>query len=289
MPPGARDDRHSPAAPARDLAGAAFGDAARHLTTAIDAALAVVSAAVMVAWFAGRPFFYSDASPVTSWFTAFSLLIMVAVRQARLHLRTWPMALGLAMTGLVLGGNVSSMLILEAAPAEVWAGIPDLVLTSVMTSIGLVLFCAYNFVVTLRETPRSAFIMDDLLIHLALVPGGISLLGYILGNPAYLSIHADPRVGISPLEMAMLGLYATAAVVSNPRLFLWQFLSAGWTNRIVFALLFANQFAAPILVALLVSRTGTRGPGVELFVMLAGLVATMTFLLLQARVARRRP
>ena len=242
----------------------------------------------MVAWFAGRPLFYSATSPVTSWFTAFSLLIMVSVRQARLHLDTWPMALGLAMTGLVLGGNVSSMLILEMAPAEVWAGIPDLVLTSVMTSIGLVLFCAYDFVVTLRETPRSAFIMDDLLIHLALVPGGVSLLGYILGNPTYLSVHADPRVGISLLEMAMLGLYATAAVVSNPRLFLWQFLSAGWANRLVFALLFANQFAAPLLVALLVSRPGARGPGVELFVMLAGVVATMTFLLLQARLARRR-
>ena len=242
----------------------------------------------MLAWFAGHPLFYSATSPVTSWFTAFSILIMVLVRQARLHLDTWPMALGLAMTGLVLGGNVSSILILEVAPAELWAGIPDLVLTSVMTSIGLVLFCAYDFVVTLRETPRSAFIMDDLLIHLALVPGGLSLLGYILGNPTYLSIHADPRVGISPFEMAMLGLYATAAVVSNPRLFLWQFLAAGWANRVVFAVLFANQFAAPLVVALLVSEPGARGPGVELFVMLAGVVATMTFLLLQARLARRR-
>ena len=70
----------------------------------------------------------------------------------------------------------------------------------------------------LRETPESAFIMDDLLIHLALVPGGLSLLGYLLGNPVYLSIHADPRVGISPLEMGFLGLYAVAAVVANPRL-----------------------------------------------------------------------
>ncbi len=153
------------------------------------------------------------------------------------------------MTGLVLGGNVSSMLILETAPAEMWAGIPDLVLTSVMTSIGLVLFCAYDFVVTLRETPRSAFIMDDLLIHLALVPGGLSLLGYILGNPAYLSVHADPRVGISPLEMAMMGLYATAAVVSNPRLFLWQFLSAGRSAPALSPIVHANPadwgFAAP--------------------------------------------
>lgn len=288
MPLRARDDRDALSGPAHESADTGFSKASQRLTTAIDAVLALVCTAVMLAWFAGHPIFYSAASPVTSWFTAFSLLIMVLVRQARLHLDTWPMALGLAMTGLVLGGNVSSMLILLVAPAELWAGIPDLVLTSVMTSIGLVLFCAYDFVVTLRETPRSAFIMDDLLIHLALVPGGLSLLGLILGNPTYLSVHVDPRVGISPLEMAMLGLYATAAVVSNPRLFLWQFLAAGWANRLTFALLFANQFAAPLVVALLVSPRGTRGPGVELFVMLAGVVATMTFLLLQARIARRR-
>lgn len=172
MPLRARDNRDPLSAPAHESADTGFSQASRRLTTAIDAVLALVCTAVMVAWFAGRPIFYSDASPVTSWFTAFSVLIMVVIRQARLRLDTWPMALGLAMSGLVLGGNVSSMLILAVAPAELWAGIPDLVLTSVMTSLGLVLFCAYDFVVTLRETPRSAFIMDDLLIHLALVPGG---------------------------------------------------------------------------------------------------------------------
>ena len=276
------------AAPDGGVSDASLGTTPRRLTTAIDALLAVTSAAIMVAWFVGRPILYSSAAPVTSWFTAFSILIMVAVRQARLLLDTWPMALGLAMTGLVLGGNVSSILMLETAPPELWGAFPDLVLTSVMTSVGLILFCAYDLVVTLRETPRSAFIVDDLLIHLALVPGGLSLLGYILGNPTYLSVGTDPRVGISPLEMGLLGLYATAAVVSNPRLFLWQFLAAGWTNRVVFAVLFANQFAAPLAVALLLSRPGARGPGVELFVMLAGVVTTMAFLLLQARLARRQ-
>jgi hypothetical protein len=197
------------------------------------------------------------------------------------------MVLSLAMTGLVLGGNVSSIVMLAVSPPELWASFPGLVLTSMMTSIGLVFFCAHDLVIALRETPRSAFIMDDLLIHLALVPGGLSLLGYLLGNPTYLSVHGDPRVGISPLEMAFLGLYATAAVVSNPRLFLWRFLAAGWTNRVAFALLFANQFLAPLLVALLLSRPGTRGPGVELYVMLAGVVTTMSFLLLQARLAQR--
>jgi hypothetical protein len=260
---------------------------ALRLTTAIDALLIAGSLVVIAAWLLGRPVLYSTVAPVLSPFTALSILIMVLVRQARLHLETWPMTLSLAMTGLVLGGNVASIVMLAITPAELWASFPGLVLTSVMTSIGLVLFCLHDLVVELRETPDSAFILDDLLLHLALVPGGLSLLGYLLGNPTYLSVHADPRVGISLLEMGFLGLYAIAAIVSNPRLFLWRFLSATWTNRAVFALLFANQFVAPLIVALLLSRPGARGPGVELFVMLAGVITTMSFLLLQARLARR--
>lgn len=255
--------------------------------TAIDLALGAGCVGVLAAWLAGQPVFYSATSPVLSPFTALSLLLMVAVRQAQLHLETWPMALSLAMTGLVLGGNVSSMVMLAMTPAALWASFPGLVLTSVMTSAGLIVFCAYDLVITLRRTPDSAFILDDLLIHLALVPGGLSLLGYLLGNPTYLSVHADPRVGISPLEMSFLGLYAVAAVVSNPRLFLWRFLGAGWTNRAVFAVLFGNQFVAPLVVALLLAKPGTSGPGIELFVMLAGVIATMAFLLLQARHASR--
>ena len=269
-----------------DLAHVPLGDTPRRVTTFIDILLAVGSAAVIGAWLAGRPVLYSTSAPVMSGFTAFALLIMVLVRQARIHLETWPMALSLAMTGLVLGGNVSSIVMLALSPPGLWASFPDLVLTSTMTSVGLILFCSYDLVVALRETPRSALIVDDLLIHLALVPGGLSLLGYLLGNPTYLSVHGDPRIGISPLEMTFLGLYATAAIVSNPRLFLWRFLAAGWTNRVVFGVLFANQFVAPFAVALLLSKPGSRGPGVELFVMLAGVVATISFLLVQARLNR---
>jgi hypothetical protein len=261
--------------------------ASRRLATLLDGLLAVATTTVIVAWLVGQPVFYSATSPVMSWFTAFSLLIMVAVRQARLHLDTWPTALSLAMTGLVLGGNVSSVVMLAMAPQELWTGFPGLVLTSVMTSIGLMIFCAYDLVIALRDTPRSAFILDDLLIHLALVPGGLSLLGYLLDNPTYLSVHADPRIGISPLEMALMGVYAAAALVANPRLFLWRFLAGGWANRIVFAGLFVNQFVAPLVVAVLLPRPRSHGAGVELFVMLAGVVATMSFLLLQARLARR--
>lgn len=85
-----------------------------------------------------------------SAFTAFSLLLMVLVRQARIHLETWPMALGLAMTGLVLGGNVSSIVMLAMTPPRLWASFPGIVLTSTMTSIGLVLFCLLR----LRDHPQ---------------------------------------------------------------------------------------------------------------------------------------
>jgi hypothetical protein len=265
----------------------ALGTTPRRVTTIVDALLAAGCAAVIGAWLVGRPLLYSPAAPVMSAFTAASLLIMVAVRQAQLHLTTWPLPLSLAMTGIVLGGNVSSIVMLATTPSELWASFPGLVLTSTMTSIGLILFGAYDFVIAFRETPRSTLIVDDMLIHLALVPGGLSLLGYLLGNPTYLSIHADPRVGISLLEMAFLGLYAVGAVLSNPGLFLWRFLAAGWANRLAFAALFANQFVAPLIVALLFPTPGRRGFGIEAVVMLAGVVATLSFLLLQARLASR--
>jgi hypothetical protein len=179
------------------------------------------------------------------------------------------------------------MLLLWVMPPNLQASFPGIVLTSAMTSLGLVLFCLHDLVVELRDTPESAFILDDVLIHLALVPGAVSLLGYLLGNPTYLSVHADPRIGISPLEMGFMALYAASALVSNPRLFLWRFLASGWNNRVVFALLFVNQFVAPVVVGLLLSSPGSRGAGIELYVALAGAVATISFLLLQARVQRR--
>lgn len=266
---------------------APLGASERRLTTAIDAAIALGSLVVMLGWFVGRPIAYSEAAPVMSPFTAFSLLIMVGVRQARLHYESWPVTQSLALTGLVLGGNVASMLLLWVMPPNLQASFPGIVLTSAMTSLGLVLFCLHDLVVELRDTPESAFILDDVLIHLALVPGAVSLLGYLLSNPTYLSVHADPRIGISPLEMGFMALYAASALVSNPRLFLWRFLASGWNNRVVFAVLFVNQFVAPVVVGLLLSSPGSRGPGIELYVALAGAVATISFLLLQARLQRR--
>ena len=261
----------------------------RQVTAAIDTVVAVACIGVILAWILGHPILYTPAAPVLSPFTAASLLVLALVREARIRGNEWPVSLNFAMTGLVLGGNVSSIMMLAMMPPELWASFSGIVLTSIMTSIGLIFFCLYDFAIVLRETPQSGFLLDDLLLHLALAPGGLSLLGYFLGNPTYLSVHADPRVGISLLEIVLMALYATGAVISNPRLFLWSFLAANWTNRLVFGGLFANQFVAPIVVALLLSPPGSKGPGIELFVMLAGVVATMSFLLLQARVQRRQP
>ena len=272
-------DPNSPVAP--------LGAAELKLATAIDAVVAAGALIVMLGWFLGHPVGYSDTAPVMSPFTALSLLIMVGVRQARLHYESWPVTQSLALTGLVLGGNVASIALLFVMPPQIQASFPGIVLTSAMTALGLVLFCLHDLVVELRDTPDSAFIVDDVLVHLALVPGGVSLLGYLLANPTYLSVHADPRIGISVLEMGFMALYAAAALVSNPRLFLWRFLAGGWGNRLVFAGLFANQFVAPVVVGLLLGTRGTRGAGIELYVMVAGVVTTISFLLLQARLHAR--
>ena len=101
--------------------------------TALDLGVGVVCAAVLAGWLAGRPLFYTAVAPVMSPFTALSLLIMVIVRQARLHLETWPMVLSLAMSGLVLGGNLSSMLMLSTMPAELWSSFPTCSLLEMVT------------------------------------------------------------------------------------------------------------------------------------------------------------
>ena len=131
-----------------------------------------------------------------------------------------------------------------------------------------------------------------MLLHLALLPGGISLLGHLLNNSVYISSAMDPRVGISLLEMAFMGGIAVAFTLSNRQLFLWRFLSANHTNKFIFSLLFINQFVAPVVVAFLV-RSGSKDTprfevGLELFVMLAGVFATLSFLWFSAYTERRR-
>lgn len=261
---------------------------AKKWTAVLDALLLMASAVVIVLWFVGRPLLYSETAPVMSIFTAVSIAIMTAVRLLRNFSETWPLSLSLAMSGLVLSGNLSSILMLTSFPPGLVRSLPNIVLTSVMTSAGLVLFCLYDVLIVLRKTSRSRWIVDDILLHLALVPGGLSLLGHLLQNPGYLSIDDDPRIGISLLEMAFMGSYAVSAVLSNPNLFLWRFLAGGRSNRLVFAGLFANQFLAPVVVAYAFTAPGASSrPGVELFVMVAGVLTTLTFLLFQAFLERR--
>lgn len=258
-------------------------------TALLEAVLLLSTGGVILLWLTGNPPLYTDDAPVLSIFTALSLLLLTGVRLARKFLFAWPPALSLALIGLVLGGNLSSALMLTTVPPELMRSFPDIVMTSVFTSVGLILFGLYELLIVLRETPRSAFIVDDILLHLALIPGELSLLGHLLQNPTYLSIGSDPRVGISLLEMAFMAVYALTAVLSNSRLFLWRFLGAGSVQRLIFVGLFANQFIAPVIVGYAFTDTvPNRGPGLEFFVMLAGAVSTLSFLLIQAYQHSRR-
>jgi len=234
-------------------------------------------------WFIGKPLFYSISQPVMSIFTAISLFMMIGNRLATKHLFGWPMPLTIAIPGLVLGGNLSSLMMQMSVPPSMLRSF-DLVITSSLTSLGLILFCSYEIVTVLRKTPQKNFIIDDILIHLALVPGGLSLLGHLLHNPTYMSAGADPRVGISIMEMGFMAAYAITAVLSNNTLFLWKFLSTNWTNRFIFLALFANQFIAPVIVAYVFGTSGQQvgQVGVELFVMLAGVITTLLFLTIQS-------
>ena len=194
------------------------------LAVTLEFIILIGSIAVSLMWLIGKPLFYYTDAPVMSIFTAFSLMLMSGARLARRFLIAWPMPMTLAFLGLVIGGNLSSILMLTSVRATLMLSFPDLVMTSVMTSIGLILFSLYDLLIVLRETPQSTFILDDILLHLALVPGGLSLLGHLLNNPAYLSSGTDVRVGISILEMLFMASFATTAVLSNRQLFLWQFL-----------------------------------------------------------------
>ena len=86
------------------------------ISTAIDFVLLLGSLVVTVMWLFDSPPLYSEDSPVMSIFTSFSILLMVGSRLARKLLFGWPTALTLAVIGLVLGGNVSSMLIHLSMP-----------------------------------------------------------------------------------------------------------------------------------------------------------------------------
>ncbi len=239
------------------------------------------SLVAMGAWILGTPLFYDTNGPVMSIFTAISIFMIVGIRLATRYLYLWPFTMSIAFLLIVGGGNLSSILMLAYTPTVHIKTSSSLVMTSIFTSLGIVFFCIYEILVYLRKTPKNVFILDDILIHLALVPGELSLIGHLFNNPTYLSVGMDPRVGISILEMCFMAALAASTVIANKNLFLWQFLKGGVGNQVIFSALFANQYIAPILYLSFVGKS-SDAYGTELFILLAGVFATLGFLLIQA-------
>ncbi|MBK8398350.1 MAG: hypothetical protein IPL26_24300 [Leptospiraceae bacterium] len=241
------------------------------------------SVIVIGAWVLNKPLFYNPDGPVMSIFTALSLFLLVGLRLATRHFPLWPFTGNIAFLMILGGGNLSSLMMLLSAPGVHVNTSSSLVMTSIFTSIGFVFFSVYEILLYLRKTPKNVFILDDILIHLALVPGELSLIGHLFQNPTYLSMGIDPRVGISILEMCFMAALAASTVLANKNLFLWQFLKGGTGNQIIFSVLFANQYIAPLLYLFFVGKNSESQPyGAELFIMIGGVFATLGFLLIQA-------
>lgn len=254
----------------------------KKLSFYLDYFIVVSACLVILSWIIGNGPFHIENRPSMSIFTALSLFIMSSIRIAEQSIETWSKSMSLAMLGIVIGGNLSSIIIHVLVPKLFFLSMSDVVPTSNMTSIGLILFCLYQMLILFRSTPKSIIIIDDLLLHLALAPGGVSLLGFVMNNPIYISSSIDTRVGISLLEMGFMGCFATASVLWNPNLFMWEFLRKRNTNKFIFILLFANQFIAPIIIGNIIKNPRPNSIGIELFVLLAGTMATFAFLIFQA-------
>ena len=250
----------------------------------LDFTVFVGSAAVIGGWIIGMPLFYNPNGPVMSIFTAISLFVLVGLRLATRYFPLWPYPGTIALLMIVGGGNLSSLLMLASAPSVYVNTNSSFVMTSVFTSIGFVFFSIYEIQIYLRNrSTDKIFVMDDILIHLALVPGELSLIGHLVSNPTYLSMGIDPRVGISILEMCFMAALAASTVFSNKNLVLWQFLKGGIGNQIIFMALFANQYIAPLLYIFFVGKKpDTQAYGTELFIMLGGVFATLGFIFIQA-------
>ncbi len=245
-----------------------------------DFSLLLLSMITLLFWLNGSGLFYSDTSPVFSPFTAISLFLLTLTRVNRKHFSTWSSPMSLALLGIVGCGNLSSLFVHWISPDLFLKTMPSLVPTSALTSFGIIMFCLYEALISLRETPRSVFIGDDILLHLALFPGGLSLLGYFLGVEAYTSSSVDPRVGVGLFEMMIMAIYATSAVLSNDQLYLWIFLKKRPINRLIFLILVGNQFFTPFWVGYFF-RNPALSPqsfGLEFYVMMAGVLATLIFL-----------
>jgi len=250
---------------------------------ALDLLVFTLSFVNLIFWLTGKGLFYSDSGPVMSPFTSLSLMGMSGVRLASAKLVAWGKPMSLAILGIVSCGNISNILMLTLVPSIVSEALPGIVPTSILTSVGLIFFCFYEILVLIRPSPKSYFIVDDILLHLALFPGGLSLLGHLLDSPTYLSSSIDPRVGISLFEMFFMGAFAVSSVLSNQDLFLWRFLEKNVNNKIIFSMLFLNQYILPAVIGLITMDTAPpRILGLEFFVMIAGVLATLLFLSLSA-------
>jgi hypothetical protein len=242
----------------------------------------------IVAWIFGMPLFYDPNGPVMSIFTAISLFIISGNRLAKRYFALWPFTQSIAFLLIVGGGNLSSLLMLVSAPKVHINSSSSLVMTSIFTSVGFIFFSVYEILYTLRKTPKSKFILDDILIHLALVPGELSLIGHLFNNPTYLSMGLDPRVGISILEMCFMAALAASTIFANQSLFLWQFLKGGISNQTIFSIFFANQYIAPVLYLLFFGADfHNQTYGAELFIMIGGVLATLGFLVSQSYAQNR--
>ena len=251
------------------------------LARILDFIIFIGSVVVILAWVLGMPLFYNPNGPVMSIFTAISLFFLVGIRLATRYFALWPFTGNIALLMIVGGGNLSSMMMLgTAAKVHVNTSSP-IVMTSMFTSLGFIFFSIYEILLYLRKTPKNVFILDDILIHLALVPGELSLIGHLFQNPTYLSMGIDPRIGISILEMCFMAALAASTVLANKNLFLWQFLKGGVGNQMIFSALFANQYIAPLLYLFIMGKS-SDAYGAELFIMLGGVFATLGFLLIQA-------
>ncbi|MDH5655517.1 MAG: hypothetical protein OEZ34_06385 [Spirochaetia bacterium] len=240
------------------------------------------SIAIAASWILGTPLFYSDSGPVISVFTALSLIILVAVRLTGRFLFGWPLPLTLAMLVIVLGGNLTSIIMVSSLPPEFTKAF-GLVFTSAATSTGLIVYCVYELFTKLRKTPQNAFIFDDILLHIAVLPVAMGLLGYVFQKPFYTGNSADPRIGTTFLELSLMALFAVNAVFSNRNLFFWRLLSSGWSNRITFFILIVNQFALPFIVGWYFQGVEElKSFGLEVYVMLANGIAVISFLMIQA-------
>lgn len=119
-------------------------DPITQITCVLDLILLGSATVVFFLWIGDVPPFYSSTRPVLSPFTCFSLMLLSGSRIALQHLKSFPSPLSLALLLLVIGGNISSVMVQSIEPELLKSAFPHLVGTSVSTSFGLIMFACYE-------------------------------------------------------------------------------------------------------------------------------------------------